>query len=89
MSRFLPGVRALVPPVAGAIGMGALRAALAMSVASGVWYGIVCVLAYRAGENADALLDRVASQQRLLGVIAAVLVAGGVAVQLWRRRRAR
>ncbi len=89
VSRFLPGVRALVPPVAGAIGMGALRAALAMSVASGVWYGIVCVLAYRAGENADALLDRVASQQRLLGVIAAVLVAGGVAVQLWRRRRAR
>lgn len=89
VSRFLPGVRALVPPVAGAIGMGAPRSALAMSVASGVWYGIVCVLAYRAGENADALLDRVASQQRLLGVIALVLVAVGVAVHLWRRRRAR
>jgi membrane protein DedA with SNARE-associated domain len=89
VSRFLPGVRALVPPVAGALGMGALRTALAMSVASGLWYGIVCVLAYRAGANAELLLQRIGEQQRLLAVGAAILTVIGLAVYGFRRRRAR
>lgn len=87
MSRFLPGVRALVPPLAGAMGIGAARALIAMSVASGVWYGLICVLAYRAGANADALLARIADQQRTVGVIAAIAVA--LAVVIWWRRRRR
>jgi membrane protein DedA with SNARE-associated domain len=87
ISRFFPGVRAVVPPVAGAIGIAPLRAAIAMSLASGVWYAIVCVLAYGAGENADALLDRIAAQQRLFAALAFVVVLGGVALMLWRRRR--
>ncbi len=77
ISRFLPAVRALVPPVAGAISFGAVPAALAMTVASGVWYGLVCFLAFRAGANADALLDKIASEQRLAGMI-----AGGVVIAL-------
>lgn len=87
VSRFLPGVRAVVPPVAGAIGLAPLRAAIAMTLASGVWYAIVCVLAYGAGENADALLDRIATQQRLAAAIAGGVVLVGVAYVLWRRRR--
>ena len=53
ISRFLPGLRALVPPVAGAIGMAPLRAASAMAIASGVWYGVICWLAFSAGANAE------------------------------------
>jgi membrane protein DedA with SNARE-associated domain len=89
ISRFLPGVRAVVPPLAGAMGIGAVRALLAMSLASGAWYGLVCVLAFRAGANADALLARIAGQQRTVGLIAAaiVVVVGGVV--WWRRSRAR
>ncbi|MES2522164.1 MAG: DedA family protein [Gemmatimonadota bacterium] len=87
ISRFLPGVRAIVPPIAGAIGFGAVRAAIAMSIASGLWYGVVCWLAFRAGANADVLLARIAGQQRTVGVVAAGVVVLVLAVILVRRRR--
>ncbi len=85
ISRFLPGVRAVVPPVAGALGIGVVRAVLAMGVASSLWYGLVCWLAFRAGENAEALLARIADQQRTLGAVAAGLVVA-IAFVFWRRR---
>lgn len=87
VSRFLPAVRALVPPMAGALGIGAVRAAIAMTLASGVWYGLVCVLAFRAGANADVLLARIAQQQRLIGTIAVAIVLMA-AVIVWLRVRA-
>jgi membrane protein DedA with SNARE-associated domain len=86
VSRFLPGMRAVVPPLAGALGIGAIRALIAMSLASGVWYGIVCVLAFRAGANADVLLTRVAEQQRTVGLAAAVIVVVTLMGIWWRRR---
>lgn len=86
ISRFFPGIRAVVPPVAGAIGIPPIRAAIAMTAASAAWYGMVCVLAYGAGENADALLARIAVQQKLFAALAAVLVLAIVAVVVWRRR---
>lgn len=88
-SRFLPGVRALVPPMAGALGIGAVRAAVAMTLASGLWYGIVCVLAFRAGANAEQLLAHIAEQQRLLAIGAGVLVMMAVAIVVWRMRSSR
>jgi membrane protein DedA with SNARE-associated domain len=87
ISRFLPAVRAVVPPVAGAIGVPAVRAAVAMTLASGLWYGIVCWLAYGAGANADALLARIATQQRAVALVAAAVVVVGVLFWWWRRRR--
>lgn len=86
ISRFLPGLRALVPPVAGAIGMAPLRAASAMAIASGVWYGVICWLAFSAGANAEVLLARIAGQQRVFGAIAALIVVMIVAAMVWRRR---
>jgi membrane protein DedA with SNARE-associated domain len=86
ISRFIPGVRAVVPPVAGALRIGAVRAAIAMTVASGIWYGLVCMLAYRAGSNADAFLARIAGQQRLVAIVAGVLLLVAVGVVLVRRR---
>lgn len=86
VSRFLPAVRALVPPMAGALGIGAIRAAVAMTLASGVWYGLVCLLAFRAGANADVLLARIAEQQRTIGIAAVAIVVLVMAVVWWRRR---
>ncbi len=86
VSRFLPGVRAVVPPIAGAMRIGAVRAGVAMSLASGVWYGIVCVLAFRAGANADVLLAKVAQSQKMIGIGAAVLIALGLGIWYARRR---
>lgn len=87
VSRFLPGVRAIVPPVAGAIGIGAVRTALAMTVASGAWYAAVCWFAFRAGANAEALLARIAGQQKTVGIVAAVIVGVAVLVFFVRRRK--
>lgn len=86
VSRFLPAVRALVPPMAGALGIGAARAAAAMTLASGVWYGVVCILAFRAGANAERLLARIAEQQRVIGLVAVGIVVMAVGVLWWRRR---
>jgi membrane protein DedA with SNARE-associated domain len=86
VSRFLPAVRALVPPMAGALGIGAVRAAVSMTLASGVWYGLVCILAFRAGANADILLARIAEQQRTIGLAAVAVVVLAMAVVWWRRR---
>lgn len=88
ISRFLPAVRAVVPPVAGALGIGVWRTVLAMSVASGIWYGALCLVAFRAASSADVLLDKVSAQQRWIGVIAAVAAAAVLLVWWLKSRRA-
>ena len=88
VSRFLPGVRALVPPFAGALRLGAARAALAMGVASAVWYGAITYFAFTAGSNFEALQARVAQGQRWLGIGAVALVSLGALAWWLRRRRA-
>lgn len=88
VSRFLPGVRALVPPFAGALKLGAVRSAIAMGLASAVWYGGITYLAYTAGANFEALQARMAAGQRWLAIGATAIVLAAVAVWLVRRRRA-
>ena len=39
ISRFLPGIRAVVPPFAGLVRLGAVRTFVPMAVASAIWYG--------------------------------------------------
>jgi membrane protein DedA with SNARE-associated domain len=89
VSRFLPGVRALVPPFAGALRLGAVRSGVAMGLASAVWYGVITYLAYTAGANFEALQARIATGQKWAGGIAAAIAVVGVAFWLLRRRRPR
>jgi membrane protein DedA with SNARE-associated domain len=89
VSRFLPGVRAVVPPLAGALGVSTLRALVAMSLASGVWYGVVCWLAFRAEAHADDVLAAIASRQREAAMLAALLLGAGLLAFLIRRHRSR
>lgn len=86
VSRLLPGVRALVPPVAGAIGLPFTGTAVAMGLASALWYGLICWVAFTAGTNADVLLARMAAQQRVIGIGAVVLLLAGVGRWWWSRR---
>jgi membrane protein DedA with SNARE-associated domain len=88
VSRFLPGVRAIVPPVAGALRVGAVRAAVAMAIPSGLWYAAITYFAFTAGGNFDALRARMAAGQKWLAIAAGVLVLAGLIVWWLRRRRA-
>jgi membrane protein DedA with SNARE-associated domain len=85
VSRFLPGVRAVVPPFAGALRVPPLRAGAAIAFASGIWYGIVTVVAYRVGADWEALRARVGSLSQGAALLAGGLVA--LAVALWFLRR--
>lgn len=89
VSRFLPGVRALVPPFAGALRIPPLTVLLAMATASGLWYGFVTWVCYRVGADWDQLAARVGAWQRGTAVGAGA-IALAVGVWIWaRRRRAR
>jgi membrane protein DedA with SNARE-associated domain len=91
VSRFIPGVRAVVPPFAGALRLPAVSALGAMAVASAIWYGLISYLAYRAGANWSTLTATVVRSGRsaaFLGV-GGVVVAAIVAAVWMLRRRAR
>ncbi|HEX2780998.1 MAG TPA: VTT domain-containing protein [Gemmatimonadaceae bacterium] len=87
VSRFLPGIRALVPPFAGAARVPAARAAAIIGGASALWYGGITFLAYRVGADWSTLQARMAQWQRALFIGAGAIAAVGVVVWLLRRRR--
>ncbi|HEY9427666.1 MAG TPA: DedA family protein [Gemmatimonadaceae bacterium] len=90
LSRFLPGVRALVPPFAGAMKMPAIPVLMAIAVASGIWYGTVTVAAYHVGSDWDALRARLMEVSRTTTLVAGtVLTLIAVGWFIYRARRKR
>ena len=87
VSRFLPGVRALVPPFAGALRLPAWRVALIVGTASAIWYGVITLLAYRVGADWSVLQVRMQEWQHVLLLGAAALAVMGVVAWLVLRRR--
>lgn len=79
-SRFLPGVRAVVPIFAGATHQRALRVAIPIAVASAIWYGGLVLLGLWAGRNLDLLGRVLGGMSRWLGIPAAAVA---VLVFLW------
>jgi membrane protein DedA with SNARE-associated domain len=86
VSRLIPGVRALVPPFAGALKVPPLRAIGAMAVASAVWYGIISYVAFNATAEFSQLM-RVVKESGTIVAIVSVILLGGVALILFLRRR--
>ena len=85
--RFIPGARAVVAPFAGAFRLPVGRTALAIAGASVVWYGLITLVAYRAGSNWDGLVHLIARLARNTALVAIVLVV--VLAALWLRHRRR
>ena len=87
LSRFVPGVRAIVPPFAGALRIPFVPAIIVMGIASGIWYGLVAWLAFRVGSSWDALQ----STLKQYGTIAAAAALGigllAAIVWFFRKRR--
>lgn len=88
LSRFVPGVRAIVPPFAGALHLSPGRAIVAMAVASGIWYGVITWFAFRVGSSWDELSARVGAAGRWVAIVATSIAVVLVLVWLARRRRA-
>src|SRR5689334_21286690 len=90
LSRFIPGIRALVPPFAGALRLPAVPSLASIAVASGIWYGLVSYLAFRAGAaDWDALTGRISSVGRWIAIGAAVIIAAGALAWWLQNRRKR
>lgn len=87
VSRFVPGVRAVIPPFAGVVGLSTWQALLPVAVASAIWYGTLTILVVQmAGtiEDVVRLVDRL-NRGVLIGT-GMLLLTAGIAVVLWRRR---
>jgi membrane protein DedA with SNARE-associated domain len=89
VSRFLPGVRAVVPPLAGAMRIPLRQVLPAMAVASAIWYGVIAWLGFRFGQNLEELTRIVGNTTRTAGAVAVLVVALVGGVIWWRVRRAK
>ena len=88
LGRFIPGVRALVPPFAGALRVPPMTALLLMGSASLVWYGTVSYVGFRLGADWPRVMHIVSRNGGIVSALAAALAGILFAVWLARRRRA-
>jgi membrane protein DedA with SNARE-associated domain len=85
-SRFLPGLRAAVPPFAGVAGFPALKALVPAAIASAIWYAFLAVAGYELAANWESVKALVADANRALGILA-LIVGSAAVVWIWRRTR--
>jgi len=89
LSRFIPGVRAIVPPFAGALHIKPIGPAIAIALASGLWYGLITLLAFRAGASFETLVRLLERLGWGAAIAATVLLAGMIGFLYWRRKKRR
>jgi membrane protein DedA with SNARE-associated domain len=88
LSRFVPGVRGVVPPFAGVARLPFWRAIPPMAVASGLWYGVLIYVAATFITRLDDVLAFVGAFNRVALAVAALVIAVG-GFLWWRHRRHR
>jgi membrane protein DedA with SNARE-associated domain/uncharacterized tellurite resistance protein B-like protein len=87
VSRFLPGIRAVVPPFAGLVNLSPLRTLVPMGLASAVWYGGITILGAVIGAEWERINHIILGVNRTLGIITVLLIGTAVVAYLLRRRR--
>jgi membrane protein DedA with SNARE-associated domain len=87
LGRFIPGVRALVPPFAGALRVPPLTAAVLIGGASAIWYGTVSYAGFTLGADWPALVRVLSRDGGTAAVVAAVLVLVLLAAIIVRRQK--
>lgn len=87
LSRFLPAVRAVVPPLAGAIRVPVAGAIAAIAIASAIWYTTIAILAYRLGSEWSRIAGAIKQFQTTAAIVAGVIVVVGILVWWVMRRR--
>ena len=89
LSRFLPGVRAVVPPLAGAMRVPAAGAIAVIAIASTIWYTTLALIAYRLGTQWDRIVGAIKDFQTVAAIVAGVIAALGLLAWWIARRRIR
>lgn len=89
VSRFIPGVRAVVPAFGGVANLDAVRALIPLAAASAIWYGLLTVAAATLIRNVDAVAALVGSFNRAAVALVGVGAAAAGIAWWWRRRRRR
>lgn len=79
-TRFLPGLRAMIPVFAGVTHQSFLVVVIPVAVASAIWYGALVWLAVTAGGHLGAVGEWVAGANRFLLVVAVMV---GTAIGIW------
>jgi membrane protein DedA with SNARE-associated domain/uncharacterized tellurite resistance protein B-like protein len=88
IARFLPGIRAVVPPFAGIVNLSPLRAGVPIALASGIWYGGLTLLGTELGANWERISAVLSGLNRTLGWLALLVVVAWAALT-WLRARHR
>jgi membrane protein DedA with SNARE-associated domain len=89
LSRFLPGVRAIVPPVAGALRIPVWRAVVAIGLASALWYGLVTYAGFSLGSDWETVLAKLREYGTIATIVAAFVLAIALVVWWMRSRKSR
>lgn len=87
VSRFVPGVRAIVPAYAGALRLPVARVTAMIAIASAVWYGLITWVAFRVGTDWERLSVTVSRYGTTTAAVATALLVLGVGAWIMRRRR--
>lgn len=87
VSRFVPGVRAVVPAIAGALKLKALPVTIMIAAASAIWYGLITIVAFRVGANWEQLQAMVGKYTSVAAIIGGVILVAGVLAWLVARKR--
>lgn len=88
LCRLLPGIRAIVPPFAGIIGLSPRRVLIPIVGASAIWYGFVTLVGVVLGAEWETMVHLLGAVNRVLALVG-IGVGGIVAVWLLVRSRAR
>jgi membrane protein DedA with SNARE-associated domain/uncharacterized tellurite resistance protein B-like protein len=92
ISRFLPGIRAVVPPFAGLVALDAARTFIPMGLASAIWYGGITVVGAVIGAEWTRITALLTGVNRTLTITTLIVAVLGMVWYLWRlqqRRRER
>ena len=87
VSRFVPGVRAIVPAFAGALKLSPIWVTVMVGSASAIWYGLITVVAFRVGSDWERLREIVTQYGTIAALIGAGLLIIGIVVWLIARKR--
>lgn len=87
VSRFVPGVRAIVPAIAGALKLKPIPVTIMVGAASAIWYGLITIIAFRVGSSWEQLRAMVGEYTTVAAIVGGVILVAGILAWFVARKR--